>query len=577
MVTSASDSAFSEAVKNLLRGQFEQAYLSNGPYFEESTHDTRHTSSLEAMESLRTVCLGHLSALHSEMRLRLSARVRVNQLPQDVLIHIFSMLSLHEVVQATHVCHYWWKLGTETASLWTNIVLRGKAVISVSDILLRSKGAQVDLNLTRSRLPLLDILGAMTTLGPHMRRIRSLTIVPGASRGWREPEVSRGGPAEWVIPSAPRLQRLHISWSLSNSWDILGDRLTISVAPRCAPADFPVLRHISLRGAVQYVDFVHVCHCLVFFSADIPVDFPMSRLLALLSNNPTLRHLDLHFPGVVEVPESVSRPWDDVSEDALRKPPLTTSLISCRVVSGDLDDWGPPDLTLQHERVLLHVLDHDRIPLVTITCSSRTQYVAVSLIQSMQTIRHMELVPKEVKIEDDRGFVRRFLRDSSFPIPTLVPALSYIYSLRLSLYEWTSLSNNMALGMGELECLEEIEFDGPLWQCDMIRNAVACPRLRRVTFVFARNGDIDWGAVRRSRKYSEDTLIAIGVSLCMARLACWSRPLERLTICGEYITRDADLDTIHTGLFTSIQLATAPPTSRLERRVQALENTGDSV
>lgn len=212
------------ALMDLLASEFERVYALHGPYFDDRSvcesrtvhmadrlisHTARHIHSLNAMESLRQACLDYVATIHSQLRFRLSGNVRINQLPQDVLIHVFSVMSLDDVVRATHVCHAWRKLGLETATLWTNVVLVGPAVASATEILDRSKAAPVDIHL--SQLSPAQWRVSITSLNCHMYKVRSLTIRPRMYEPTRNGRPPRTDLTDaWILPAVPGLRVLDI-------------------------------------------------------------------------------------------------------------------------------------------------------------------------------------------------------------------------------------------------------------------------------------------------------------------------------------------------------------------------------
>lgn len=124
---------------------------STGPNLCLSTHASRHGACVAAMECLRQAYSAYLASVHDEIRLRLSGGARINQLPVDVLVHIFSALPLKGRLKATHVCRQWCIAGLEAPALWTQINVTGPAYAaptSLQQLLLsRSKAAKLDIRL----------------------------------------------------------------------------------------------------------------------------------------------------------------------------------------------------------------------------------------------------------------------------------------------------------------------------------------------------------------------------------------------------------------------------------------------
>ncbi|KZV82793.1 hypothetical protein EXIGLDRAFT_729302 [Exidia glandulosa HHB12029] len=307
-----------------------------------------------------------------------------------------------------------------------------------------------------------------------------------------------------------------------------------------------------------------MCKSLDTLRLDISVDLPLSRLLSLICTNTALRRLELHFPKVSEVPDIASHPWADVT--TLPDVPVQNTVVICEVVSGDLDGWDSADVDfrLRHEQILFRALATQHIRLLTITCSPRTLDVAESLLGDMSTLRHVELRSAEVKVEDDRGFIKLFHRADTLLTNVLVPSMDHVYTLRLSILEWTSFN------WGVFGCLEELQLDGTVSQSHEMRRAVGCPSLRRVTFLLSRYGAHDWDIEDSSPEHDEDALVAIALALTVGRLDAWPRPLHQLTITGDCIARDFTFDTMHTSLVSQIQLTTRPAPSRFDGPIKTL-------
>lgn len=252
---------------------------------------------LEKANALRISILDYVDYLHNDLRFWLSAAARVNQLPDEILVHILSTLSFSQLVSATHVCHRWRKLAVGTPALWTRLTITDALVAGLDVVLARSKAASLDLELNVHRSPTnVPFWGPLLLAEPDLARVRSLTILSfrePVNMGRphhdavisRRPVALRGGAAR-PLHRTPRLETLR-----------LASRDMCFGVDRTLKLDCSTLREAYIMAGVSDIDFLRACNLLRVLVLHVPSWVKIQDLLRVVRANPALRILELHVPG----------------------------------------------------------------------------------------------------------------------------------------------------------------------------------------------------------------------------------------------------------------------------------------
>lgn len=458
-------------VRDAIRDRFDHIFPRLAPYPSGSAASIQQHHALrlnEATEVYHSI-LDCAKSLYSVMRFRLSACARINQLPDDVLVHIMSTMSLPELITATHVCHRWRRLGVETPALWTQITMTSQGA-DVSDIILaRSKAASLDLVINTFPRGLGGPRDDTLLTGPHMERVRSLTLSDSDRRpiffdtlfmSPTPPSAQNYGTAA-PLCAAPRLERLRIDQN--PAWG--------SHADYTFPFDCSALQEAYIIRGPANVDFLSGCTHLRVLVLHIPDAITGPDVLRVMHANPELRTVELYIPPAWE--RTVGA-WE--SSDALLAPNqiehLTIRLKSPGRLSAGLDDAT---------RALISWFNCPRIPMVEVPCHFREAEDAVGywLLDHLEIATSAIIGYDTLRLEDAGGYVRCFTNvTASRPLQLAIPFLGRARTCGAHLSQWATLSDYELPFLEGLNLRCEIE--------DLVASyhgGPACPALHDFTLV----------------------------------------------------------------------------------------------
>ncbi|EJD38209.1 hypothetical protein AURDEDRAFT_187784 [Auricularia subglabra TFB-10046 SS5] len=464
--------------------------------------------------AFRGTLLECIESLYSELRVRLSVSARINQLPDDILIRIMSLLSFPEVVTATHVCHRWRKVGVETAALWTRPTITDS--LDEPDVLFaRAKAASIDLEITVSRTTRRPSRDPELLVAHHMGKVRSLTIIsePEPRDGHYDSTESQDQgdpPTPPALFPAPRLETLRI--------DREGrDR----AEERSIPFDCSSLQEAYLICGVSNVGFLNTCSRLRVLALHVTSTVSAADVLRIIRANAALRTLELHIP----------HRWDvDGSSAHNTGVPIACQLEHLRVHRVFASPLSGPSSSVI--LALVRQFDYAHIREVEVPCRAGSGDAAEdtlsgALLENLQEVTAIALGAdaKSLRLQDARGYMRSFVTmPARGPVRLALPYLRHVRSLDARLSQWSELAT---LDVAEFPALEGLTLRGEL--TDFARAATgngaasACPALRTLTLM-------EW-LDELYRPLDEEKLDFLAVALAFRRdrlRLC--RPLQLLTI-----------------------------------------------
>ncbi|EJD43422.1 hypothetical protein AURDEDRAFT_114746 [Auricularia subglabra TFB-10046 SS5] len=483
-------------VKDAIRERFDEIYslFADDRSGSDNAVSLDQDACLSDAAAFRRSIMDYVESLHSDLRFRLSARARINQLPDDVLVSVMSTMPLQELVVATHVCHRWRKLGIETPALWTQLTLTD-ALAGASEVLLeRSKAAILDLEISISPNALRRISDPARLVGPSMERVRSLTIQsdkrPPTPRDRRHfNDFGAGFPVPMPMPAprgyfeegpqtpllpAPRLETLRLD-------SIHGVSIDNRISFDCS-----MVREAYVICGVFTLGFLRVCSLLRVLVLHVPPGYSRAEVLRIVRANPELRTLELHVPlhwgnpgrfwGVADGADA-----EDAAESSAADLALTCELerLVLHPASGGVVAGSLYDVIL----VLISRFDCSRIREVEVSCHFHETGDALGdpLLAHLQEVTSIVLGLDSLRLEDTRGYVRRFLRMApSRPLQLALPFLGLVRSLDARLSQWSALPTHRIV---ELPVLEELTLRGSSREFATMQPGAACPALRELTVV----------------------------------------------------------------------------------------------
>ncbi|EJD43428.1 hypothetical protein AURDEDRAFT_167510 [Auricularia subglabra TFB-10046 SS5] len=535
------EDALPPRVRDAIRERFDEIYpLFTAAYrsASESTVSLYRDACLSDSAALRRSVLDYVESLHSDLRFRLSACARVNQLPDDVLVYVMSTMSHQELVIATHVCHRWRKLGVETPALWTRLALTDTLVGASGVLLARSKAASLDLEIGISN-PLRRINDPALLLGPYMERVRSLSIRSQkrpSKRRDRQPfydqpfynfGVGLPAPIQMPVPRqvtpqmqlspAPRLETLLIDVPFGANVD---DRISF---------DCSMLREAYIIQGTLNVDFLRPCRQLRVLVLRIPGSVTSADVLRIVRANPKLRTLELHVPldwghagllwGVADGADAA-----DAANSGTAKAAIACELE--RLIVRSESAGGVTNPLYEAILVMMSRFNCSHTREVEILCSfdGTGDDFGHALLAHLQEVTSTVLGPDLLRLEDTRGYVRRFLNMSpSRPLHLALPFLRHVRFLDAQLSQWSALPTHRVL---ELPALEELILRGGLSEFAAMQPGTACPALRKLTLVES------WGGQVTPQADDAADFFTVAMDIPRERL-CRCAPLRQLTIVHE--------------------------------------------
>ncbi|KZV99791.1 hypothetical protein EXIGLDRAFT_831181 [Exidia glandulosa HHB12029] len=495
-----------------------------------------HKSGLASMNAFRDAVLAHLAASQNDIRLTLSRdAARINRLPDDVFIHIFAMMNLTDLIEATHVCYRWRLVALNTPTLWANsLTATGLRQSMVAELFDRARGAPAHVTLDM-RGPPRSLQNIMHLLGARVGTVRSLVI---NAVTMRDPYDAHDSDSEWprrahrvrlnLDNGLSALECLTVSWNRSRTdpysyWpqqqvDIIP--LSILLSPTTArDANFSVLRHVSLRGVLRNPRFLPFCRQLRTLQLDIPQTLALSTLLYIIRENSHLHTLELSFQGGWNV--GAPHPWKDVTlAEWVQTQGFVGQALRHIALTGSLGSQEHP------WTVILAAVDCSKVPSITFDGEQFDQSHIYSLpvLGHLQFPTRLEFMPYGLRVEDAQGFVRTVLLRSHTQqrlhrILELLP-LTQLVTLRLPTVLWNFLPVS-------LECLCSLTLLGDLEQlCSLRPHAIFCPQLQTVT--------LDLTPIAENRrdchKLSWHYVLAVALAFTVARISGTTAALAKLTM-----------------------------------------------
>ncbi|EJD43427.1 hypothetical protein AURDEDRAFT_185606 [Auricularia subglabra TFB-10046 SS5] len=529
--------------EHAIRGRFNEIYRRFSSSAGGSAGSPVHVACLSDAVLVRDSIVNSVESLHSALRFRMSASARINQLPDDVLVHLMAAMPLKDLVIATHVCHRWRALGVGTPALWTRLTVTNATAAGAEILLARSKAASIDLkiNLTFDPARRVRVSPAEILSSPHMDRVRSLAI---HSEEESHPELQvllERAPRRHPATSPPlcpasRLEKLHIDKDIYDGGP--AQRL---------PFDCSTLREARIVRGVDNLDFLHVCNHLRVLVLHIPRGVSGVDVLRIVHANPFLHTVELHVPQYwTGNQELAAQPLSD-----LDGPPPACEIerfVVCpgrtfrrtMTMSMGVPPFVPDELrTSLYDATLFFVtrLDCAHIPALEVSCRFKTAEDALCglLLSHLHNLSSAVLGPDSLRLHDAHGYTRRFSRlGPGRPLRLALPFLRTgpVRALDMRLLQWTALA--AAHGVAELPCLEELTLRADIGGFAAMKrgSGVACPALRRLTVVQSYY-EIETFRPPGGALESDFVVVAMAVPReCLRRCP----PLEQLTI-----VRDASL------------------------------------
>ncbi|EJD43516.1 hypothetical protein AURDEDRAFT_137958 [Auricularia subglabra TFB-10046 SS5] len=464
-----SDDPLQARVLDAIREQFERIYprFAHLPNASVTEINQRRASYLSEAAAVRGGIVDYVESLYSALRFSLSAWAGINKLPDEILVHIMSTMSLPELVTATHVCHRWRKLGVETPMLWTRLTITNSLGDDSGVLLSRSKAASIDLDVSMSNhflCPTRQLNDRDILVPPVMNRVRSLTL-----RSESESDMVQ----RWVYP-ARHNETLHMAPYPAPMLTVLRlDRVYPGVS---LPFDCSSLQEAYIIRGMLNVDFLRPCSQLRILVLHVPTSVTAAKVLRVLRANSGLRIIELHLPR--QWADALHPPDDEYTGDA---PPTFHEIeqLSIHVEPATVLNGAWSDTIL----LLTSQFDCSRIPIVEVPCGFRyaDDPVGDPLLGHLQEVTSVVLGPDSLRLQDTRGYVRCFTGVTpSRALWPAVPFLAQVRALDTFLSAWSDITAN---NVTDLPYLEELTLRGALKEFATMEAGAACPALRDLTAV----------------------------------------------------------------------------------------------